>query len=181
LAGRLASASGDAISLVPLERWDVETALTEQAPARFGGFLARAQEFDARPFGLSGAEALMTDPQQRLLLEASATLLASAPAAARGVSGATAAAAGGALSDQSWLGSVGVFVGARRWWPLFVWCFGFCCLNVWLFLPTEKDTISKLIQQQTLSITQSKSKTKFRHQHARLRRPQKGRHAHLAV
>jgi hypothetical protein len=39
VAGMRGGAQRDAVRLVPLERWDVETALTEQLPARFGAWL----------------------------------------------------------------------------------------------------------------------------------------------
>jgi acyl carrier protein len=38
-----AGALGDAVRVVPLERWGAELALTEQRPARFGGFVEGAQ------------------------------------------------------------------------------------------------------------------------------------------
>ncbi|KAI8473970.1 MAG: hypothetical protein J3K34DRAFT_383389, partial [Monoraphidium minutum] len=106
-AGHGPQALGDAIRRVPLQRWDVEIALTEERPARFGAFLDGAEVsgaglFDCAPFGLSDKEAAMVDPQQRLLLEAGAQLLAGAPSAAK-------AAAGGA--GGGWLAHVGVFVG----------------------------------------------------------------------
>jgi len=49
--GAAAAAGGgqllrDAIRVVPLERWDVELALTEERPARFGGFVEEAQVRD---------------------------------------------------------------------------------------------------------------------------------------
>jgi acyl carrier protein len=114
----------DAISVVPDERWDVETRLTEDMPARFGGFIPavqvrrdadagaacralasltlcapssnlQPQEFDVAPFGMSSSEAVMVDPQQRLLLEATAAMLAGA----------------GSVDSAALLGATGVFIG----------------------------------------------------------------------
>jgi hypothetical protein len=92
----------DSIQVVPLERWDVELALTGDMPARFGGFVARPADFDVAPFAMAESEAVMVDPQQRLLLEAAAQLVAAAPGDA--LAAATAAAG-------SWVVDTGVFVG----------------------------------------------------------------------
>lgn len=78
------NAASDVISSVPWQRWDVETQLTDDAPARFGGFLADVQRFDAAAFGLSEKEAAMMDPQQRLLLEVGFELLSGGGGAGRG-------------------------------------------------------------------------------------------------
>lgn len=61
----------DIISPVPIQRWDLErvAALQGGLPARFGGFLPKAEEFDMAMFGLSSTEAELMDAQQRLLLE----------------------------------------------------------------------------------------------------------------
>ncbi len=62
----------DAITEVPLSRWDVEQVDTDfpaQKIAKFGGFLKKIDHFDAKFFGISPREAAHMDPQQRLLLE----------------------------------------------------------------------------------------------------------------
>lgn len=69
----LSTTPRDIISLVPLEHWDVDALARGGGvlPARFGGFLASPDLFDASLFGLSSGEADLMDAQQRLLLEAS--------------------------------------------------------------------------------------------------------------
>jgi amino acid adenylation domain-containing protein len=64
----------DAISEVPPERWSLDEFYSQQVQpgkmtTRWGGFLERVDEFDARFFGISPREAAPLDPQQRLLLE----------------------------------------------------------------------------------------------------------------
>ncbi|NTW01953.1 MAG: acyltransferase domain-containing protein, partial [Oscillochloris sp.] len=65
----------DAISEVPPDRWNL-THLYDPRPGvagklatRWGGFLDRVDQFDARFFGISPREASRMDPQQRVLLE----------------------------------------------------------------------------------------------------------------
>jgi len=73
-------APAEAVGAVPLERWDLEAgrggAGAEAGPApqpraRFGGWLAGVDAFDAAAFAVPAAEAELMDPQQRLLLEVS--------------------------------------------------------------------------------------------------------------
>ena len=63
----------DAISQVPLSRWDVaaQPSLPEPIASRMrhGGFVSGAQLVDHGAFSVSPAEAAAMDPQQRLLLE----------------------------------------------------------------------------------------------------------------
>jgi hypothetical protein len=83
--------SDDAVSSVPLERWDPEGAwasslldspaaagaTSKPNPVRFGVFLPAdmAAAFDAAALGMSAAEAVLMDPQQRLLMEVFAEAL----------------------------------------------------------------------------------------------------------
>jgi acyl transferase domain-containing protein len=73
---RLLSSGGDAVGEVPPERFDAavyRTALDQDGEpllsSAAGGFLERADAFDAEFFGISPYEAARMDPQQRLFLE----------------------------------------------------------------------------------------------------------------
>ncbi|MER5598722.1 beta-ketoacyl synthase N-terminal-like domain-containing protein, partial [Streptomyces sp. NPDC002265] len=72
---RLLSESADAITDVPLDRWDgaevgdADLSAPGRTDIRRGGFLDRIGHFDAGFFGVSPKEAAAMDPQQRLVLE----------------------------------------------------------------------------------------------------------------
>ena len=65
----------DAITLSPQERWNADAfyspdfTLPGKMNTRWGGFVAKIEEFDAEFFGISPREAARMDPQQRLILE----------------------------------------------------------------------------------------------------------------
>lgn len=70
----------EAISRVPLARWDVECVGAAPGSAlspRFGAYLSQPERFDAAAFSLSAVEAALLDPQQRMLLECVAEAVAS--------------------------------------------------------------------------------------------------------
>ncbi|MEU8461375.1 type I polyketide synthase [Streptomyces sp. NPDC029003] len=59
----------DAITPLPLGRWQQRLADDAELTSRRGGFLDRVDQFDADFFGISPREAAAMDPQQRLALE----------------------------------------------------------------------------------------------------------------
>ena len=65
---KLLQAGQDAITAVPLSRWDASKVGAADRP-QWGGFLKQIDQFDAKFFGISPREATNMDPQQRLLLE----------------------------------------------------------------------------------------------------------------
>ena len=67
--GGMASRSLDAITAIPLDRWDVDSIAESSLGGRFGGFVDAWAEFDAAAFGVTPSEAALMDPQQRALLE----------------------------------------------------------------------------------------------------------------
>jgi acyl transferase domain-containing protein/NAD(P)-dependent dehydrogenase (short-subunit alcohol dehydrogenase family)/acyl carrier protein len=70
-------AGGDAVSEVPVERWNADDYYNSdpdmrgKACTRWGSFVDDIEQFDAAAFGISPKEAAQIDPQQRMLLEAS--------------------------------------------------------------------------------------------------------------
>ena len=101
----LLQSSGDGVTEVPSSRWTLGTAVdiaklsdVQTACVAHGGFVAGAEGFDHRCFGISSAEAVAMDPQQRLLLEVAYEALHG----------------GGARQAALLGGSGGVFVGIER-------------------------------------------------------------------
>ncbi|MFF7264021.1 type I polyketide synthase [Streptomyces sp. NPDC008159] len=71
---RLLATGRHAITEAPSDRWDADAIMSAGAApdaerVRWGGFLDRADLFDASFFGISPREATAMDPQQRLVLE----------------------------------------------------------------------------------------------------------------
>ncbi|WP_275460300.1 beta-ketoacyl synthase N-terminal-like domain-containing protein, partial [Streptomyces sp. VNUA24] len=71
---RLLATGRHAITEAPSDRWDADAirsagAAPDAERVRWGGFLDRADLFDASFFGISPREAAAMDPQQRLVLE----------------------------------------------------------------------------------------------------------------
>src|SRR6476620_4640500 len=72
---KLLAEGREAVSDVPLDRWnverfyDAEPGIVGKSIARRGGFLDGIDQFDPQFFGISPREAPYVDPQQRLLLE----------------------------------------------------------------------------------------------------------------
>ena len=70
----------DTVTMVPISRWDVESApegLFAGPAVRFGSYLHNPAAFDAAAFGTSDTEAMYMDPQQRMLLQSAAEALGS--------------------------------------------------------------------------------------------------------
>ncbi|WP_028545685.1 non-ribosomal peptide synthetase [Paenibacillus taiwanensis] len=61
----------DVITEIPADRWDWREVSGEHTKARWGGFIADVDKFDAGFFGVPEEKARQMDPQQRLMLEAS--------------------------------------------------------------------------------------------------------------
>nr|BAU61515.1 actin related protein2 [Parachlorella kessleri] len=72
------SLPGDAPSIVPFDRWDVDVfswLTPNKLEPRFSSFLSGVEMFDGSVFRLNKSEALYVDAQQRLLLEGTADAL----------------------------------------------------------------------------------------------------------
>jgi acyl transferase domain-containing protein len=78
---RMVASGSNVVGEVPATRWELRTPPADESAAarvKHGGFVAGAERFDHRCFGVSPAEAAAMDPQQRLLLEEGYTALHSA-------------------------------------------------------------------------------------------------------
>ncbi|MEH0420581.1 type I polyketide synthase [Streptomyces sp. B21-083] len=102
---RLLAAGRHAITEAPPERWDAD-AISAAADApdaervRWGGFLDRADHFDASFFGISPREATAMDPQQRLVLELGWEALEHAGTVPANLAGSSTAVFVGATADD---------------------------------------------------------------------------------
>jgi acyl transferase domain-containing protein/acyl carrier protein len=83
----------DAISEVPMERWDIdklydpEPATPGKMSTRYGGFIEGVDSFDPSFFGISPREAERIDPQQRVVLKVAWEALENAGIAPSNLSG----------------------------------------------------------------------------------------------
>ncbi|MCC5610267.1 acyltransferase domain-containing protein [Nostoc sp. CHAB 5834] len=83
----------DAISEVPIERWDIdklydpEPATPGKMSTRYGGFIEEVDSFDPSFFGISPREAERIDPQQRVVLKVAWEALENAGIAPSNLSG----------------------------------------------------------------------------------------------
>ncbi|MCZ8522694.1 MULTISPECIES: non-ribosomal peptide synthetase [Paenibacillus] len=59
----------DVITEIPEDRWNWRKVSGEHTKARWGGFIADVDRFDAGFFGIPAKRAIQMDPQQRLMLE----------------------------------------------------------------------------------------------------------------
>ena len=104
---QLLHTGGDAITNVPLSRWDAD-AYYDPDPetpgkisSRRGGFIADVDLFDALFFGIAPREAAAVDPQQRLLLEVAWEALEDAGIAAESLIGSNTAVFVGISNDYN--------------------------------------------------------------------------------
>ncbi|MGW0828503.1 type I polyketide synthase, partial [Streptomyces sp. NPDC002845] len=125
---RLLAAGRHAITEAPSDRWDADAiAAAADAPdaerVRWGGFLDRADLFDAAFFGISPREATAMDPQQRLVLELGWEALEQAGTVPGTLAGSSTAVFVGATADdyatlRARLGAAGITrhtaVGSQR-------------------------------------------------------------------
>ncbi|MEW2120083.1 type I polyketide synthase, partial [Streptomyces sp. NPDC005474] len=102
---RLLAAGRHAITEAPPERWDADAisaaaAAPDAERVRWGGFLDRADLFDASFFGISPREATAMDPQQRLVLELGWEALEQAGTVPATLAGSSTAVFVGATADD---------------------------------------------------------------------------------